>query len=285
MSQTTPVSQESRWRRALRGLVRFLVRLVTVALLFLVLALVVYYGIPWLHRNYIQPLYDLQFRVQTLEEEVQRLRGAMDAERQQWEAQLQALEAQQQAEQDRLAALEERLQRLEEALDAQAQYVQALEEEARTLRDYLSQGEAALNALEVRLSDLEALLDRRWPLWQQAQEDVLVTRVMVHLLRAQMYLSQENYTAARGEMAVLTDALSARLLLMPESQLAPWEDFLARIEEAQQALPEKPVEAQKALDAAWNVLMAIGGEEVVPVTPSSPPEGTPMPTPSPTPEG
>lgn len=288
MSQTTPVSQESRWRRAVRALVRFVIRLIMVVLLFLFLALLVYYGIPWWHRTYVQPLYDLQVRVQGLEEDVQRLRESVTEGWQQMEQQVQDWMEQQQDTEERLATLEERLQQLEEALDVQAQYVQTLEEEARTLREQQTQQESALNALEVRLSDLEALIDRRWPLWQQIQEDLLVSRVMIHLVRAQMFLSQENYTAARGELAVLEDMVNARLLLMPESRRAPWEEFLARVEDVRQALPERPVEAYRALDAAWNLLMTLGGEDE-PGTPSASPTPSSLtevtPTPTSTPEG
>ncbi len=280
MAQQAPlppqVSQEGPLRRAVRAVVRFFVRLVLILFLFAMVALAVYYGIPWLHRTYIQPLYDLQIQVQNLEAQVQDLERSVGAALDQTYEQMDVLAQEQETQQQKIEDVEARLRALEQSLDTQSEYVQALEAEIRDLQEAYGQAEATLTALDVRLSDLEALIDRRWPLWQQAQQDLLVSRVMIHLLRAQLYLSQENYASARGELAVLADMLDERLALLPDPQLDLWQELASRIDQAEGALPDRPVEAQRALDAAWNLLMSFNpATPGVPIAPRTEPPSTP----------
>ncbi len=285
-------AQEHWLRRGVRAVVRFIVRLVLLVLLFALVAAVLYYGIPWWYRTYVQPLYELQSRVLILEERLQRQQQGWQATQDALQKALAQLQEGQQEQQDRMAQFLERLENLEQKLAAQEALLQQLNEVTAALQEEQESLAGYLTALDLALSELEVSAEANWEVGRQVQQEMLVLRALLHVMRAQTFLEQENYLAVQGELDVLLDLLYTRMALLPEDQLQAWQPVVDRLLQAQEALPQRPVRAQQALDAAWNLLITMEdgltpGEEAIPRTPTlvptPTPEATPAPTPTPTP--
>lgn len=292
MSQTT--SQEHWLRRGVRAVIRFLVRLLLLILFFLVVAVVLYYGIPWWYRTYVQPLYNLQARVMVLEEQIDRERRRFQATQESLAAHLRELQQEQGEVQEGLEALMERWQQLAERVQAQNQRWQKLAETLQQVQQRQDNLNQTLNVLALNLSELEANADEIWSLGRQLQNEALVQRAMLHLMRAQFALDQENYLEAQAELELLLDVLEVRLALLPEAYTQAWQPVMERLRQAQEALPQRPVRAQQALDAAWNLLLTLDleGEDAgnglstppaIPTAPAESGEATVTPEPTPTP--
>ncbi len=282
---TEQPQQESRFRRFVRGVVRFVVRLVLLLLIFGLVGLAVYFGLPWLHRTYVQPLFDLQVRVQQLEGRVERVESQTAAVLKEWQQALQDLQEAQVQLQRTMQEIQQELDSVDETNREHQRRIEDLEQRLEQLGQAQEKLQATLSALDVRLSDLEAQWDSQWPVWNRIRSEALATRLLAQVLRAQMFLAQDNYAAARGELALLIETVVQRLPAMPPEQAAEWNEVLRHLEEAQEKLPEQPVQAQDHLDAVWNLLLTMQPEPPpsLQVNPFEglfgPEEGTPTPTP------
>ncbi len=282
---TEQPQQEGRFRRFVRSVVRFVVRLVLLLLIFGLVGLAVYFGLPWLHRTYVQPLFDLQVRVQQLEGRVERVESQTAAVLKEWQQALQDLQEAQVQLQRTMQEIQQELDSVDETNREHQRRIEDLEQRLEQLGQAQEKLQATLSALDVRLSDLEAQWDSQWPVWNRIRNEALATRLLAQVLRAQMFLAQDNYAAARGELALLIETVVQRLPAMPPEQAAEWNEVLRHLEEAQEKLPEQPVQAQDHLDTVWNLLLTMQPEPPpsLPVNPFEglfgPEEGTPTPTP------
>ncbi len=289
---TEQPQQEGRFRRFVRGVVRLVVRLVLLLLLFAAVGLAIYIGVPWLYRNYIQPLYDLQLRVERLESRVERLENSTARALREWNRALEDVREAQSALQATVQALQKETTALSRSQEEQAERLAELETQWERLEQAQQQLTATLEALNLRLDDLEAQWAGQWPMWRRIQSEAFATRILTHILRAQVLLSQGDYAGTRGEIEFMLERVAERLPSLPPEQAEDWDRVLQHLEDARAALPDNPVQAQNYLEAAWNLLLTLGPEvkpQAITVNPfegfTFSEEGTPTPTPEAAGEG
>lgn len=291
---STPAS-ESGFVRLVRGLVRFLMRLVLLVLFFGLIAAALYFGIPYVQRTYLTPLNEAQGRIVALETQVAALQTQNLEAAQALRQDLLRLQEAQQEQAKALQALQEQLQALEQAQNQGQQALDKATQERRNLAqrlDELQQRQETLvaqfQALDVRMAEWEALWTSQMPAFMATQRQVVVLRVMLHALRAGLFLAQDRYATARGELALALTFLQGQLPLMPDAEQSVWQTVQEHLQKAHDLLPEKPVQAQGELDAAWNVLSTLNtwtpyGPSMPTATPAPSPVFAPTPTPTPTP--
>lgn len=259
-----------------RGCVRFVASLLIVILLGVLLGLGVFYGVPYLYQQYVRPieisiqeLQDVQAlqeqnnaqigqRLDGLVERIEALEVQGDTARQsfdEFDARLAALEESQSAalaaqesliataaaelsaaqteSQEQIDQLDEQLSDLESQLNANSEAIAALEGDLQALGEQVSAEVAPVQALRLELQLVKAM--------------ELLTRGRVFLLNNNLGLAEAEIVAARD---MLLD-LDGRL---PDAQTTILTDVIARLEDALENMPDRPVLAAENLELAWQLL-------------------------------
>ncbi len=277
---------------AVRAVVRFIVRLTLLVLLFAAVAAGLYYGIPYVERTFLEPLRQTQARVAALEaqltqqaQDVQAMTQSLSRDIDALRQDLKALETSLQDVQEQLQQIEARQKDLQDQWSQAERDRKALAQDVRALQKDIDDLQARLQALDARLTEWETLWSSQAPALAETRRQALALRLMLHTLRAGLFLSQDNYGSARGEVALAVDFLQSQMPLVPDAERPQWNAVLEHLQTARAALPKQPIRAREALDAAWSQLSAIYGPETTASSLLTPtPEGaTPQPTGTPTP--
>lgn len=295
MSENTPTTQPEpspkpsfgeRLSSAFVGFVRFLARLVLVVLILGAIAAALYFAVPYLYRQYVQPLHDLQTRVDALEqqsasraEQVNRQLLALQDDLTRLHEQQQALNQQLGKQQDALDGLQSRLEAVEKQTDALSTQLDALGKRVDAVSDDAAAAQATAEALQTAWQDWEGRLT-------EMQANLAVLRVMESLTRTRLLIGQGNYGLARDEL------LGAQATLRWLQQTASTEAYAQAADQvslAADALPSAPEVALQDLEAAWRLLaetlpqVTATPETTSAGTPTPGAQETPTPTPTPTP--
>ncbi len=219
-----------------------LLRLLVVTLLGIVIAAVVYFGAPRAYRGLVEPAQINTSRIDVLEDELGFARDDTSSLRDQTGERLAELEAALAEQAESLATAETQLEQALLASIEQSDAVQSLRRQIRTL-------ENGLDDVSSQLDD--ALIDIGQP-EDELQQDLLINRAMLHLVRARLALLENNAGLAQGE------AVRAQALLDqadPEGQTERIQDAIARIDLALEAMQSTPLVAGDDLEIAWKLLI------------------------------
>jgi len=265
-------------------LLRFLVRLFLATLLGIGLGAVLFFGIPALYREFIQPVRDHTVQLRLLE--VGQTSAATQTAGQIFDlsARLENLEAQSDANKAaaaELRTLQTAVSSAESSISAQAtssaeqlnalatldvgqQKAQAsIENSKQILIDSIDSLDARMNALETVQAKAAAS--------QELTDQVRLLRAMQLVLRAEFYLGDNNYGLAAQDIASALGLLNEIAPTLPAGQAADALEAAGYLESALVDLPDRPVTANAKLQTAWQVLLGYA------------PTATPTPLPSETP--
>ncbi len=271
------------------AIVKFLVRLTVVLLFGVGIGAGLYYGVPYVYRNMIQPVQHNSFRLAALEEQANQMQTRYQEDTQLYGSRLTALEAraeQLQADLDALSAdndaLQADLQDAQATLEAQDRLIAQLDESLKAQAD-------ALQAQAQTLTELSASFQRA----QQSAQDtgkVLAGRVgaleaqasavpaWVDDLAGQLALQQAGQALLKARLLLLEDnpraakesLLEAGSFLERASVLLPQQDDLpalrARVEKAPALIDRHSYRTTAELESLWGEVMDIAAQ----LTPSGP---------------
>ncbi len=285
-------------------LLRFLVRLFLATLLGIGLGAVLFFGIPALYREFIQPVRDHTVQLRLLE--VGQTSAATQTAGQIFDlsARLENLEAQSDANKAaaaELRTLQTAVSSAESSISAQAtssaeqlnalatldvgqQKAQAsIDNSKQILIDSIDSLDARMNALETVQAKAAAS--------QELTDQVRLLRAMQLVLRAEFYLGDNNYGLAAQDIASALGLLNEIAPTLPAGQAADALEATGYLESALADLPDRPVTANAKLQTAWQVLLGYAPTATATPLPSETPtpiitmlpDLTVTPTPSPTP--
>ncbi len=229
-------------RTVLGRLFGILLRLAVVVVLGVALAAGAYFGVPRAYRGLVEPAQVNTTRIDAIEAELDLARGDTRSLRDRMGDRLAELEAALAKQGESLATAQVQLEaELAASLD-QSRAMEVLTDQIGTLRgalgDLTDQVDAALGDLGQPEEEL--------------RQELLINRVMLHLVRARLGLLENNAGLAAEEAA------RARALLVetdPEGEIENVQDAIARIDLALETMPTTPLVAGGDLEIAWKLLV------------------------------
>jgi hypothetical protein len=275
--KTTPIT-ESKFRRALRAVLRTLVRLILTLFAGIVLGGLIYFGFASLYRQMVGPVQTASVRLDDLATRQSQSQAQVTDRLQQFNSHLAALENQRTLDAETIAELRGNLAGQKAALDAQGLAI------AR-----LSTLEADFSALQMQVEQshnvtegLQATLSAGGSPFVELQHEIALVRVMEFLNRSRLYLIQNNYGLAEQDVENARQILINLKFELPAYQAEAVDNWAKRLELVENNLPGSPVLASDDLEIAWQMVSA-GIPQLPTPTPYLPSVITPTPYYSPTP--
>ncbi len=239
--------EEQRGPSLLGRAVRLLLGLTLAVLLGVGLGVLGYVGLPWLYAGFTEPM---ATRIAQQEAELAGLRatldqvGAQESERlAELDARLATQSAVQQAQQAQIAGLEADLQESQRSLSGLS-----------TSRDRLSRLEAALRELSGQVDELQALVAEGVGPLDQLERRMLLTQASLHMLRARLWLIENNAGLTAEELEASRALLARAVEDAPAADQDPLTQVLARLELTLEDLQLRPLIAADDLEIAWQLL-------------------------------
>lgn len=311
MTQTSEQPRSSE-PSAIVKVLKVLVRLVIVVLFGLLIGAGLYYGVPWVYRNVIQPVQNNTAEIQSLKTEMDRietelqeqtsaqgdrartLEGELGTLQGTTEAQAQALST----AEARLSILEPDMEILAQTLDDQDGAISELSDQQAAILDRLAdqeealaQQESALDTLETETNDqLTEVTDQLTDLDVAYQEVLSTTQPLVQrlawlqiaqdLLRVRLLLLENNPGVAVDTIDIAIEHLNSAVALEPEMAVAAT-DLRDRMATLSTLIEERSFRVTPTLEALWvDVIGQVLPEaaEFLTPTPTQTPGATPFPT-------
>jgi hypothetical protein len=263
-------------------LLRFLNRLLLVVLLGGLLGAALFYGVPALYRQFIQPvqvhtlqIQDLQARQDSIETQVGERIATLTARLETVEllsdankaaiSQLDSLQMFQSTSQARLDNLQTSAENQQSSLSTLEVNLQSLQNSTdRTLTTI----NLSLDSLDQRIADLERAQSVNVSVSEMRQQ-FQILRTMQLLLRAEFYLSQDNYGLAVQDIQTAIDVVRDLSTSLPADEVETAMEVVGYLESALSDLPALPVIASNKLSTSWQILLAYLQEPIATPTPTS----------------
>ena len=222
-----------------------LLRLAVVLALGTIIAIGAYFGLPRAYRNLVEPAQVNATRIAALETELELARADTSSLREQ--------------SGDRLAELEEALAKQGESLAAaQAQLEGVLATSAdqdKVLEAATDQIGTVSRALSDLTDQVDAALSEVGEPEQELRQELMISRALLHLVRARLGLLENNAGLAAEEAGRARDFL---VETDPEGEVKSVQDAIARINLALEAIQTTPLVAGDDLEIAWKLLVEGG---------------------------
>lgn len=251
---------------AFLAFVRFLVRLLVVLVIIGLLAAGVYYGLPALYRQYVQPL---QTKVTQLastqavqEQNNQQLSQRVDD----LQNRLNQLETQSDTDKQSLSSLQTGLDNVQATQQASFGSVEGIQSTAGAQIQEVNGSVDTLSTQIVALSTNVAKSNREFqsvterlqtadtPVAELSHELQLV-KAMEMLTRSRISLINNNLGLAQEDIGAARDLLSALKAQVPAYQVDALDAITSRLNTAYGNLPDSPVLAADDLEIAWKLLL------------------------------
>lgn len=308
MTAQPPTPSGSPVLRAIASFLRFLLRLLLVVVVIMLLGAGLYYGVPWAHRNLVQPVQDTVARVAVLEQRMDLEEEHLQERNRQFQERIATLETEltelreeatvqaqdQRALQERNQRLEDRIAQLEGDLEGQRRDIEATAEEMRSeLEGATADLDEQIEDLQERLEDALADLEERVEGNEGQLDDLSVTvsglagrltllQTAQDLVKVRMLLLEENPGAARETLALAIAHLEQASPLLPE-HAETLDELRERMAAVDDLIATRSFRARPNLEALWADVMDLAA----PVTSRSAITATqatsPLPTPTPSP--
>jgi hypothetical protein len=268
MSNETPNSPSfgDRIATAFLAFVRFLVRLLVILVLAALLAAGVYYGLPALYRQYVQPL-------QTKVTQLASTQAAQEQNNQQLaqriddlQSRLDTLEVQSDTDKQNISSLQtgmDNVQSTQQAYFGVAEGIQA------TASAQIEDVYASMNALNTQVAGVSTSVAKTNREFQSLTErlqtadtpvaemnnELQLVKAMELLTRSRVSLISNNLGLAQQDIGTARDLLSALKPQVPVNQVDALNTITARLDTAYSNLPDSPVLAADDLEIAWKLLL------------------------------
>lgn len=257
-TQKTPDAW-SRLGRAIGHLLGVLLRVLFVIVIAVLLAAGVYFGAPWVYRQFIQPVQSSTAQVALLQRQVDETNAQWAESFGEQQQRIAEVESQLADQGERIASLEGSLGRAEEALA----------EQQATL-DELSPAVAAMSNDYASLEEVGTLRDEFTTLQESvtladqvaAQLDTLGRRIVLiqtwqEVLKTHLYLTEGNVGDAETTLELALTHLDQASALSLESEQEAITSIQTRLTRAASRLREQPIIAAQDLEGAWYELDAL----------------------------
>ncbi len=216
-----------------------LLRLAVVLVVGTMIAIGAYFGLPRAYRNLVEPAQVNTSRIAALETELDLARTDTSSLREQ--------------SGERLAELEAALAEQGESLAmAQAQLEAASIDQDKAMEAVTDQIGTVRRALSDLTDQVDAALSDFGQPEQDLRQDLMINRVMLHLVRARLGLLENNVGLAAEEAGRARDLL---VETDPDGELKSVQDAIARIDLALEAMKSTPFVAGDDLEIAWKLLV------------------------------
>ncbi len=216
-----------------------LLRLAVVLVVGTMIAIGAYFGLPRAYRNLVEPAQVNTSRIAALETELDLARTDTSSLREQ--------------SGERLAELEAALAEQGESLaTAQAQLEAASIDQDKAMEAVTDQIGTVRRALSDLTDQVDAALSDFGQPEQDLRQDLMINRVMLHLVRARLGLLENNVGLAAEEAGRARDLL---VETDPDGELKSVQDAIARIDLALEAMKSTPFVAGDDLEIAWTLLV------------------------------
>jgi len=236
-------------RNAGRRIFGLFLRFLFILLLGVGIGVGVYYGVPKLYKDFIQPVQDNTEAVAVLEKNLEQLQTDFHENQANVSTSLTEVEGKAAGQQEQLAGLQARTEGLLTHMDE----VQSELEGVQLLLDSQQETEARLEDLGKRLSALEAMLEEEDTPFDQIRMQIELLRVMELVTRARWWLIQDNSGKAVDDLTLAKEILGELNTEFQEDDM-----ILAMIERMDQILfeiPLSPVIAADDLEIVWQYLI------------------------------
>lgn len=268
MSDETEIQAvEAESRPSIAGRIgRFALRVFVVLTLGIAIGMAVYFGVPALYRDFVEPTRRNTERVDALQLSLDQIREGVQQQAEENSERLADLEGRLAQHSEMLSELEvnqERLQsdleqnqtRLEE-LDRLADRIEELDDDLSRASEDLQQVQDELEAIGDPAADLEFQLK--------------LTQALTLLTRAQLWLSQDNLGLASEDVRSARNILATAQTAADKAGLS---QVARRLDLVLEEIRTNPDIALEELETAWTLLVGILNPE------TSPEEPVPLPTP------
>ncbi|MDF1515492.1 MAG: hypothetical protein P1S60_16910 [Anaerolineae bacterium] len=279
---TTQVEEKpgfgKRFWRAVGWFFRFLLRLIVVLIIGAGLGLAVYaaavYGVQAFNNQLLQPIRDNAQRLDDLESYRTNDKALLNQQMTTQQDQISALQTQGDNHREQLDSLDRRLAASEDdaadaltAVESMQEDIDTLEKLGSTLEPRLASAEKGLDEItrsfDALVADMEAMGQDIESLstavaddsaYRVLSYDLMMLKSMQSLLRARLFLTQDNTGLAIEEISDARDQLLILQGMVPTNQQAAVQAILQRLELARGNLPATPDVAVDDLEAAWQLL-------------------------------
>ena len=248
MTEADPIQTdvEQKTPSGAAGVIRVIARMLLTAVVGIALGIGVYFGVPALYRQYIEPVRINSERIEDLDQTVSHLQ----ADQSQWaedaNARLAAMEGQLATQAETLATLQADLERVQTELTRQGRQVTGL-------ADLSGQVDELRASLEAVQAEVAALQGNDAPTQRLARQ-IQLLRAMELLTRARIWLTQNNVGLAGDDVRLAREILAALAEMAPADE-ADLEPIVARLDLALTDLRSSPVVAADDIEIAWQLLV------------------------------
>lgn len=239
------------------------------------LGVTAYLTLPYLYRDLTEPAADNASRINSLERDLQDARAEAEAAQQTGRDRLSELDRQLVEQAEALADLEAQLEELALEQPNQTRFTRALS----ALENRVDAQGESLEDLQGRLSDMESTLAEDLTPRNRMQRDLLLTRAMVSVVRARLWLLENNLGSATLEVEAAQDLISEVIATASGEDLPSMLAVADRLELTLVELDTAPLVAADDLEVVWKLLGAAMASE----PPAVQLEATATPTPTPSP--
>ena len=237
---------------ALSVFIRAFLRLIIIFVVILCIGLFIYYGFPYLYKQYILPVQSNTTHLQEVQTQqaadAQSFNRRIDA----LQARLVILEQQHTQDKETLSDLKSRLNSAESLLNSHTtalQRLDLLQTSIDTLNRQIAQAQTDTASLGNELhADNSPLVALQW--------EVQVLKSMELLSRARLFLIQNNTGLARQDVLAAHTILANQKAQAPSGQQSGLTVLLTRLDLVLNNLPASPVTAADDLEIAWRQLAA-----------------------------
>ena len=219
-----------------------LLRLAVVLILGIAVAAGAYFGVPRAYRNLVEPAQVNTTRINALETELELARADTSTLREQSGDRLAELEAALAEQAETLATTQAQLEAALAASVDQDKAIESVTDRIGIVRNTLSD---LTDQVDAALSDPEEPE-------QELRQELLISRAMLHLIRARLGLLENNAGLAAEEASRARDWLT---VADPDGEMKSVQDAIIRIGLALEAMQATPLVAGDDLEIAWKLLV------------------------------
>jgi len=273
---------------------RAFVRLLAIVLFVALIGVAIFYAIPALYRQYIQPIQisvdqlsqsqaeqaqineqilgrldDIQMRINSLETRSDTGAQTIDELR----AGIEAISPTQQAY----------FGQLESTQTATLAMLDQISAELKTLDDKVTRLSTTLDQTNTKVQTLDSQLQAEDAPISVLRRELQIVKAMELLTRSRLFIVENNLGLAKDDLQAARDLMAT--MKVSASQTQSQENIVARLDLAIGDLPDSPVLAAEDVEIAWQLLLkGLPGEPLIPTSSYEAPTATVTPTPSATQE-
>jgi len=237
---------------ALSVFIHAFIRLLIFLIVGAAIGLAIYYGFPYLYRQFILPVQTNTTRLQEVEAQQNANNQAINQRLDQLQARLATMEQQNTQDKETITDLQSRLSSAESSITGQTATLKRLDQlqtQIDQLNKQLVQNQADTAALGKALQANDSpMAGLQW--------EVITLKGMELLNRSRLYLIENNLGLASADIQAARQILGDPQAPVPPDQKAGLKSLLSRLDLVLSSLPASPVTAADDLEIAWRQMAA-----------------------------